>query len=146
LPIDIKSYNSVEPDNSIFTNSNYTNSKIETYGQMIVTGTTGLTINMMEDLFVKDDIVFIDNFYMEKNSIIKDFSGIYKIYDNTIGNDYGNHSDLTLEFASGEVIGYTLKTKPKISYYKGWKINILRVSQSNTSSIEDRYKITKELL
>ena len=42
--------------------------------------------------------------------------------------------------------GLTLRSNPKISYYKGYKINILRVSNLNSSSITDRYKITKELI
>jgi len=143
LPIDIKSYNSIDPNNSIFTNSHYTNSNAETYGQMIITGITATTINMMEDLFVKDDIIYIDNFFLEKNNIITDFSGVYKIDNNIIGSDFGNNSSIELLFNSD---GYTLKSKPKINYYKGWKINILRVSESNSSSIQDRYKITKFLL
>jgi hypothetical protein len=39
-----------------------------------------------------------------------------------------------------------LKSIVAVSYYKGYKINILRRNQLNTSSIDDRYLITKELL
>jgi len=143
LPVDLINYDTITPTASTYTNSYFTNNNVSTFGQMITTSVSDLTINLMEDLFTTGDYIYIDNFYLENGATITDFSGVYQISAHTSGNSYGSESSIVLDFPS---IGYTLKTKPKISYYKGWKINILRVSNTVTSSIIDRYKITKELL
>jgi len=143
LPIDLSSYDDINPTASTYLNSYYTNNNVYSYGQMIETGLTELKIYLMDDLFTVSDYVYIDNFYLQSGSTITDYSGVYYVSGHTSGDTWGNGSDITIELPSGNLL---LKTKPKISYYKGWKINILRVSSSTTSAIEDRYKITKELI
>lgn len=143
LPSDLSVYDSVSPSASTYTNSHYTNNNVSTFAQSMITGSTSTVLNLMEDLFDVDDYVYIDNFYLQSGTTVTDYSGVYQISAHTSGNSYGTNSDITLAFNS---VDLTMRTKPQLSYYKGWKINILRVSSSNTSSLVDRYQITKELL
>jgi len=142
LPIDLTSYDSLNPTASTYTNSYYTNNNVYTYAQ-VETGTTTTKFYLMEDLFSTDDYVYVDNFYLQSGSSVLDFSGIYQVTGHTTGDTWGSGSDITVTLST---LNYSMKTKPKISYYKGWKINILRNSASTTSALVDRYKITKELL
>lgn len=143
LPVDLSSYDSLNPTGSTYNNAYYTNNNVNTYGQSIVTGITETRINLMEDLFVSDDYVYIDNFYLQSGTTIIDKSGVYQVTSHNSGDTYGYGAYININLSTTL---YTLKTKPKISYYKGWKINILRTNESTTSSITDRYKITKELI
>jgi hypothetical protein len=143
LPIDLVTYDTVNPSNSTYCNSYYTNTNIYTFAQSIITGYTSMKLNLTEDLFQVDDYVYFDNFYLQSGTTIIDFSGIYQISAHTIGNNWGSRSDITIALPC---YNYILKTKPKLSFYKGLHINILRTSSSTTSTIVDRYKITKTLL
>jgi len=143
LPVDLTSYDPIDTTGSTYTNSYYTNNNVSTYAQTWVTGLTTTTLYLMEDLFEQDDYVYIDNFYIMSGTTIMDNSGVYQVSAHTSGTSYGNGSEIIIEFNSG---GYELRTKPKLTYYKGWNLNILRVSSSPTSALEDRYKITKTLL
>jgi hypothetical protein len=142
LPIDLLNYDSTTPSASTYTNSYYINENEYTYAQNWETGIT-TKFYLMQDLFTINDYIHINNFYVISGSTIIDKSGVYQIIEHTSGNNYGSGSDITINLNND---GYLLKTKPKISYYKGWKINILRISSLSTSSIDDRYKITKTLL
>lgn len=143
LPIDISSYTMLSPSDSLMTNSYYTNNNIYTYSNNTTSGTTVSTtiITIFDNLFTQSDYVYIDNFYLISGTTITDFSGVYNIISYT-GSTY-NSSKIEISL---NTFGYTLKSKPKISYYKGMKINILRVNPSSYSLISDRYQITKELL
>lgn len=144
-PVDIITYDEVDLTASTFTNSYYTNTNIQCYGHTITTDTNALHIKILEDLFNDGDYIYIENLYMTNNdNVTNDYSGVYKI-SNYVGsdNDYGSGATITIELPSVDLV---LKTKPTISYYKGYKINILRISPTSTSNIVDRYKITKELL
>jgi len=136
LPVDLIDYNTLNPTASTYHNSYYTNTNVTTYGSSITTGATTLGITLMNDLFDVNDYIYIDNFYLNSGSSVLDYSGVYKVSAHTTG-------IIKLSLPSAYM---TMKTKPKISYYKGWKIDLLRISSSNTSSITDRYKITKTLL
>ena len=142
LPVDLTYYNNASPSSSTYKNSYYTNTNIDSYGISIITGVTSLKLNISNDLFVGNDYVYIDNFYLTSGSTITDYSGVYQISSTTSGYSHFD-SIITLNIPSNY---FTLKTKPKVSFYKGMKINILRVSSSSSSSLADRYKITKELL
>jgi len=143
LPIDLTNYDATTPTASTYTNSYYTNNNVETFAQSWDSGVTYTKLYLMQDLFTDGDYVYIDNFYCSSGDTIIDNSGVYQISGYTSGNSYGLGSDITIEL---DTTYYEMKTKPIIKYYKGWKLNILRVSSSSTSSIEDRYKITKTLL
>lgn len=143
LPVDLSTYDSLNPTASTYLNSYYNNDNVYTYGQSILTGLTETKIYLMDDLFTVGDYIYVDNFYLQSGNTIKDFSGVYFVTGHTSGDTWGNGSDITINLPS---LNWELKSKPKISYYKGWKINILRVSSSSSSSLQDRYKITKKLL
>lgn len=140
LPIDLSYYNVLNPTGSTYNNSYYINDNIYTYSKDVTTGYTYTTINVMDDLFEDEDYIYINNFYLQSGTTITDFSGVYLISGHTSGVTTGSY-DIVLDSYN-----YVLVSKPKISYYKGVKINILRVSSSNTSSLNDRYQITKQLL
>jgi len=143
LPIDLTSYDTINPTASTYTNSYYTNNNVSAFAQSIVTGYTNMKLNLTDDLFEINDYVYIDNFYLQSGTTVTDFSGIYQVSAHTSGNSWGSESDITIALPSNN---YTLRTKPKLCFYKGLHINILRTSSSTTSTIVDRYKITKTLL
>ena len=136
LPIDLISYNTLVPSASTYSNSYYTNTNVNIYGDSIVSGASSTIINVTENLFEINDYIYIDNFYLQNGSVVTDYSGVYQISSTT-----SNTIIITLPS-----IGLSMRSKPKISYYKGLKINILRVDSSTTSSISNRYKITKEII
>ena len=141
LPIDIKIYDSAIPVNSIFTNSYYNNSNIFIYSSTKEVGSdvAFTKIVMISDIFSTGDYLYINNFICKNittNKIV-DFSGVYKIETDL------TNGHIIIELDTSE---YELISILKISYYKGWKIHILRVGQSNGQLLKDRYLITKELL
>jgi len=141
LPVDLIDYNSVDLTASTYHNSYYNNANLYSYANSMNTGTTYTTLNVKEDLFSNGDYIYVDNFYLQSGTTVTDYSGVYiatGVTSSTTG-----YSSLDITFDSN---GLALISKPKINYYKGWKIDILRVSSSPTSTISDRYQITKQLL
>ena len=43
-------------------------------------------------------------------------------------------------------LGLVLKGTPKMHYYKGMKISVTRIDESDTTDINHRYLVTKEFL
>jgi len=136
MPIDLVNYDSTDPMNSVYTNSYYNNTNIFTYSSGITTGTTDTIIHINDPMFEEDDYIYIDNFYVNSGSNVIDLSGVYQVSGRT-------NNDLIIKLDSSLII---YKSTIKISYYKGLKINILRVGQSDSTSLTNRYKITKELI
>jgi len=134
LPIDIKSYNINNPSGSTY----YENFDSLTYidTESVVTGNT-THFDIIDNLFTNDDWVYIDNFKFKKNDSITDYSGLYKIVNE-------NGLQITIDFDSTN-IGKSI-SKSSIFYYKGIKLSILRINDSRTSTIDDRYLIKKEFL
>lgn len=142
LPIDLIHYDASTPENSIFTNSFYNNNNIFTYSNNIETGTTTSIIIKDDYFFNIDDYIYIDNLYLINGTSIVDYSGVFKI--TTKNTDLSlNITTITIDLNTTDMI---LKSILKLSYYKGWKINILRIGQTSSQIITDRYLITKELL
>jgi len=138
LPIDLDIYDATTPENSIFTNSYYNNNNIELLSTDFLSGvTTTLKLTKVTPFFEINEYIYLDNLYLKSGATIIDYSGVYKI----INSD--SIDTIIIDLDSSNMI---LKSIIKASYYKGYKINILRKSQINTSSIDDRYLITKELL
>jgi len=135
LPVDLNLYDAAVPENSDFANSFYNNRNIHTFSIEFMSGST-TDIELLHPLFTTNDYIYVDNLFLTTGSTIKDFSGTYKVVA-TSG------STITIDLDSSNM---TQKSTFSISYYKGFKINILRTSQTNTSLITDRYLITKELL
>ena len=136
LPIDVSIYNSSNPTGSTFNNS--ANYEMETYIDSMITGsTTRIVVN--EDIFEEDDWVYIDNFYMgTTGGTILDKSGMYYITGKT-----GIQIDIDFNTLN---TSYNLEGRPRIFYYKGAKISVLRINSSNTSDINHRYLVIREFL
>lgn len=140
LPKDLIYYNSLDVTASTYQNSYYNNSNIYSYPKYILSGTT-TTFYVKDDIFEANDIVYIDNFYLQSGLTKIDYSGVYEISATT--SSITGYSSFEIDFDSSNL---TMISKPKVTYYKGMKIDILRISSSTTSAISDRYKITKTLL
>lgn len=140
LPKDLIYYNSLDVTASTYQNSYYNNSNIYSYPKYISTGTTTL-FYAKDDIFEANDIVYIDNFYLQSVTTKTDYSGVYEISATT--SSITGYSSFEIDFDSSNL---TMISKPKVTYYKGMKIDILRISSSTTSALSDRYKITKTLL
>lgn len=80
-----------------------------------------------------EDLIFRDD-----DDEIIDYSGIYDI-------DTNDYSPIYVRLKL-DTFGLTPIGIPKIYYYKGIKIDILRIDESSTSSLEDRYLIQKTIL
>ena len=141
LPVDLSYYDALSSEHT-YLNSYYNNENVYTYSKVMYSGTTinQTCLDVMEDLFDAGEYLYIDNFKVISGTTVTDLSGIYQVTGHTSGITTG-----TIEIDLN-TIGYTLKTYPKISYYRGWKINILRINESDYSSLTDRYQITKTLL
>jgi len=135
-PTDLLHYDSTTPINSIYSNSYYNNTNINTISNDIESGTT-TKIELNKNIYDVDDIIYIDNFYLNSGSTIIDKSNSYKI----IG--LSGTSQIIIDLNTTNM---TLKSPLNIKYYKGIKINILRIDNTNTSSISERYLITKNLI
>ena len=135
LPVDLISYNSLNPTASTYTNSYYTNDNVITYSLNMTSGST-TTLQVNDMLFNMNDNIYINNFYVTDGINVTDISGVYQVSATTT-------DSIILDYNS---YGLALKSFPKISYYKGWQISILNVSSINSSTIGDRYKITKKLI
>jgi len=151
MPVDLvypDGYNSVNPTGSTFNTSYYL--EIFTFIDRLTTGATWAgypnytTIDLKDDLFYENDYVYIENLYLQSGSTnsgyvsYSDYSGLYKIIKIT-----GLNAVLEWNTAGWDI---TLRGTPKVHYYKGMKINILRVDESDTSDIQHRYLISKEFV
>jgi hypothetical protein len=141
LPVDLQNGSSIT--NPSYLNSYYTNDNIKQYSNFITTGiTTNIYCNYNSSLlFSTGDIVYIDNLFLMSGTSVVDFSGAYKITTNIFDS---NGSGYTINLnTSGSVLFAKNMT---ICYYKGMKINILKV-QEKTDNINyiDQYKIVKTL-
>ncbi len=134
LPIDISEYDIDNPTGSTFNRAYYYD--LETYIDSIVTGTTSI-VDINEQLFNDDDWVYIDAFYFEKDDELSDYSGLYRIISG---------SSIQLELDINSTNWGELQGRPRIFYYKGVKISILRIEGTTSSDILHRYLVTKEFL
>ena len=144
LPTDLTYYNTLTPTASTYATSYYTNTALNTYA--ILSGsTTGTTTNfrLTDDIFVVGEYAYVDNFYVISGSSIVDMSGAYYISAYTNETSYNNKAIIKLEV---DTTNMSFQSKPKLSQYKGLKINILRVSGVATSTLSDRYVVKKLLL
>jgi len=139
LPVDLNAYNATTPENSDFANSYYNETNINVLSTGFLSGsTTKLKLTNIAPFFDNNEYVYLDNFSLISGTTIINYSGVYKILNS-------NSINYTIEIDL-DSSNMSLKSVVSVSYYKGYKINILRTNQINTSSIDDRYLITKELL
>ena len=144
-PKDTVTYNSLSPEHSIFTDSYYLNENIYVNTTDINTGytwcSTGNTeIVLTEDLFKMGDIVYVQNLYfLDTAGNTIDYSGAYEILCK-------NGIVLTINLKQTDIQGYKLLGLPRVSYYRGLQLSILRVNNSNTSSFNERYDVSYKIL
>jgi len=110
-------------------------------------GTTGITcsgtirIDVDQALFYINDWVYIEDFYLlsgETQQLV-DYSGLYYIKC-LIG------KQLYLQTTNMDNLGLKLAGTPKIHYYKGIKITVTRIDESDYSDVNHRYLISKDFI
>jgi len=141
LPVDLVEggYNPANPTGSTFNNAYYM--KLSTFIDRLTTGSTwgtGTTIDFKDDLFYAGDYIYIEDLFLQSGNTYIDYSGLYKI-----AQIIGIQAILDWDTSGWAV---RLRGTPKAHYYKGMKINILRVEESDDSDIYHRYLITKEFI
>ena len=143
LPIDVQSYDDTNPTGSTFNNSYYYDAStyIDPEPDSVITGTT-TSFDLNDDLFAVGDWVYIDGFNFSGSTaatsgLTIDYSGLFYITGKT-------GIQITIDWDSSNV--GTMIGKPIVFYYKGVKINILRIDSSLTSDINHRYLMTRSFL
>ena len=125
---------------SYYMNENiYVNvSNVNTGSTLCASGNTDIILT--EDLFKIDDIIYVQNLYFRRpdNSVL-DYSGAY-----TICNKSGK--TLTISLPIDQVSNYTLLGQPRVSFYRGLQVSLLRVSADNTTSFSQRYDVTYKII
>lgn len=145
LPIDLKNYNSITGEKE-YNRTHYCTNNVSQYVDNVTT--TGVTneecalFTTSYNLFNVGEYVYINNFIFTSGTTIIDRTGLYKVFD-------AKQAYITIEM---NIQGLTLVGVPIISFYKGMRIKILRItdvdpiSGIDTSSISDRYLIEKSFL
>ena len=113
--------------------------------------------NLVSNAFNTGDTLTLNNFTVGTSSVI-DFSGQYTINSVGVTNSYlyldiSNNPNLvsygfsaSLPLIFNNNVNYLLSNNPYLGLNKGIKYTITRVDQTNSSAIEDRYIILKEVL
>jgi hypothetical protein len=143
LPKDLISYNITDPESSTFTDNFYLNENIYVNSSGINTGatwcSTGYTsVYLNEDMFKTGDTVYVQNlFLLDPSGNTIDYSGAYEILDKS------GTTEIIIDL---QVYGYSLVGKPKVSYYRGLEISILRINGSDSSIFDQRYDVTYKII
>jgi hypothetical protein len=142
LPKDIQTYDVLLPDQSTFLDSYYLNENIYVNCTDVFTGATwcgtGYTqLVITDDIFKTGDTVYVQNlFFRDTSGNTVDYSGAYTILDR-IG------IDLTIDL---QAYGFTLLGQPRVSFYRGIQISILRVSGDNNTTFNQRYDVSYKII
>ena len=142
LPKDIKVYNTLLPQQSTFENSFYLNENVYVNCTDIFTGATycgtGFTdVILTEDLFTTGDTIYVQNLYLrDPSGNTVDYSGSYRVLQK-IG------INLTIDL---KVYGYTLLGQPRVSFYRGVQISILRVNGDDNTTFNQRYDLSYKII
>jgi hypothetical protein len=146
LPKDLDTYNILVPETSTFNDSYYLNENIYTNSTSFFTGsswcTTGYTqIVLTEDIFKSGNTIYVQNLYFKTpNGDVVDFSGAYSILCKT-------GTTLTIDLLSADVSGYILLGQPRISFYRGLQVSILRTYQGDdVIDFNKKYDITYKII
>ena len=144
LPVDLYEYNSSNPTGSTYANSYYNHTNVN---ERLITFVSGSTSSLYLEpykypIFQSGDTVYVDNFYFNSGDTVVDLTGVYTIQSTGMtGTTY--YYNINLDSTSS---GLTMKNYSDMNYYKGMNIRILRVDESNTSTVSERYEITRKLL
>jgi len=152
LPIDLKDYNVAVPEESTFDDSFFLNENIYVNCTDVRTGTswctTGYTeLVLTEDIFRTGNTIYVQNLYFRtKDNAVIDFSGAYTILEKigitiTIDLQVHNIDNPTLDLCGAQLVG-----QPRVSFYRGLQVSILRINGENTSTFSERYDITYKII
>lgn len=144
MPTDIAKY--IAENITYATTKWLTTSTFSNVNLVALTGDTESTIrtvlymsdsNIYGDV-VNDQIVYVHDFMFMSGSTVYDYSGVYTVKSSEFTPVY-----IKINFDS---TGLTPIGVPRVYLYKGMKIDILRVDESSTSSLSDRYLIQKTFI
>ena len=84
--------------------------------------------------------IYVQNLYFKANdgSII-DYSGAYNIISK-IG------INLAINLPISEISGYQLVGQPRVSFYRGLQVSIMRVSDDDSTTFAQRYNVTYKII
>ena len=104
---------------------------------VVISGTT--SVDIKTQLFSNHDWVYIEDFYfLSGGTTLVNYSGLYYI-----SHIAGTQITINLNI---DGLYLVLAGTPKIHYYKGVKISITRIDESNYSDINHRYLVNKEFI
>lgn len=146
LPKDLNTYNITSPDDSDFTDSYYLNENIFVNCTDVLTGSsvcsTGYTeLVLTEDMFRTGNTVYVQNlFFKDEFGNVIDYSGAYYLVEKVGIN-------VTISLKTDDVAGYLSIGQPRISFYRGLHVSILRVDGSDDIEYFDKkYDITYKII
>lgn len=145
LPKDLIKYEIQNPNTSTFDDNYFLNENIYVNCTDVFTGltscSTGYTeLILTEDMFKSGNTIYVQNLYFKDTyGNVIDYSGAY-----TIMNKVGINIEINLP--QEQVCNYTLVGQPRVSYYRGLQVSILRVNGDNNTSFADRYDVTYKII
>jgi len=146
LPRDLDEYNILSPDDSDFTDSYYMNENIYVNCTDVFTGSSmcssGYTeLIMTEDMFKTGNTIYVQNlFFKDDFGNVIDYSGAYVLIDKVGIN-------ITISLLTEDVAGYISIGQPRVSFYRGLKVSILRVDGSdNIPYFDQKYNIEYKII
>ena len=123
------------PDSYYLNENIYVNCTDVKTGSTYCSGKTELILT--EDIFRTGNTVYVQNLYLlDPSGNTVDYSGAYDILDK-LG------ISITIDL---EVYGHTLLGQPRVSYYRGLHVSILRVDADNTTTFDQRYNVTYKII
>jgi hypothetical protein len=145
LPIDLSFYDSTTQEMT-YNRTHYCNTNITQYVDSVTsTGATNeytALFTTSNNVFNLNEYVYINNLFFFSGETVVDYTGLYKIQES-------KQPYIVIDLNTQ---GLTLAGVPIISFYKGMKIKILRITKPDdttgidTSSISDRYLIEKTFI
>jgi len=147
LPKDIKDggYVVSNPSSSNFDDNYYLNENIYVNCINFNTGTTfcstGYTeLTITEDLFKTGNTIYIQNLYFKDTfGAVLDYSGAYRILCKS-------GTTLKIDLKISDVSGFQSVGQPRVSFYNGIQVSLLRVSNDNSTTFAQRYNVTYKII
>lgn len=147
LPTDLKIYdlNGIHTyDDNYYLNENiYVNcTDVNTGYTWCSTGYTEIVLT--EPLFKSGNTIYVQNLYFKDTIFnqILDYSGPYKVLCRS-------GLTITINLLSSDVRGYQLLGQPRVSFYRGYQVTILRISGDDTiplSEFNKKYDVTYKII
>lgn len=145
LPKDLISYELLDPNSSTFDDSYYLNENIYVNCTGVYTGSTpcstGFTeLTLTEDIFKVGNTIYVQNLYFRDtfNNVI-DYSGAYTI-------EQKSGTTISINLTQNSICNYILVGQPRVSYYRGIQVSILRINGNNDTSFGNRYDVTYKII